>query len=133
MFSSDADILIVLDSFDLEQCCQHSEPRSDVTALHTALLPPHQKLVNGTASLKHGTAIEETALLPLPQKFVDGTARQGNTMARSNTVFLKRVACRAIGETIVCDESAHWTCKSDERERAVRGAASLITAFVDTK
>ncbi len=104
--SSDAEILIILESFGLEHCCQHFQSRTGVTAL------------------------DDTALLPPPEKFVGGTrAKQGNVMERTKMLLQQRTACRSVAESTVCEESAHWTCEGDERERAVKGAACLIKAF----
>ena len=112
MHSSDADIIVILESFNLEHCCHHSEFHVD-----------------------DASALDFAALLPPPQKFVDGTAnsKQRIGMERSSVVFIKRVACRSMGESIVAEEPARWTCESDERERAVNGAAFLIAAFAESR
>ncbi len=105
--SSHAEILIISDCFDLEHCCQHSESRTGVAAL------------------------DDMSLLPPPEKFVGGTrTKQGNIMSRTKMLLHHQSTCRSVGESIVCEESAHWACEGDERERAVKGAACLITAFV---
>ena len=76
------DMLIILQTFDLQRCIEESIP----------IL----------------TSIRDPSILPPPYKFVRGKAAQKNWTANDSIQYKHRY-CRAIGELIVQFESANWT------------------------